>query len=254
MPNARLVHARDGREHHLFVVTLRGEERLLKFARDDCLKDPYDAARSPADRLRSEHRAIQLARDVEVPEHYVIHETAPVCSTMGIIPGTTAEIAYEEGRLDHEGLLAVCVQMGRTLGALHSRRRPSDPAEAAALPDLPDIDRPNARLLHLDYHLGNVMIRPALATRWAVTGVVDWTCARWGPPEADLVEMQVSVFVMNPRARDAFVAGYRRQAGRAIDVADVERRAAVEVRRRIVEDPPADAVLLARWKDWVDTR
>lgn len=227
-------------------------ERLLKFAREDCLRDPYDGARSAADRLRAEGRAIALARDVEVPEHYAVHETSPLCSTMAILPGTTAEIAYEGRQLDEDGLLSVCVQMGRTLGALHSRRRPSDAAEAAALPDLPGIDPLNARLLHLDYHLGNVMIRPAIATRWAVTGVVDWTCARWGPPEADLVEMQVSVFVLNPRARDAFIAGYRKYCGRAIDIRAVEERARVEVRRRLVEDPPEDPVLAARWQDWVE--
>ena len=125
---------------------------------------------------------------------------------------------------------------------------------AAALPDLPGIDPLNARLLHLDFHLGNVLIRPALGTRYAVTGVVDWTCARWGPPEADVFEMQVSVFALNPRARDAFVAGYRRESGRAMDLKEVEWRAALEIRRRLVEDPPEDPVLSRRWKDWVEKR
>ncbi len=253
-PAARPRRARDGREHHLFVIQLRGEERLLKFPKDDGLRDPYDPSRSPEDRLRAEASAIQLARDVEVPPDYRFHATTPVCSTMAIIPGTTAEIAYEDGKLDEDGLLAVSLQMGRTLAALHSRRRPSDPEAAAALPDLPGVDPLNARLLHLDYHLGNVMIRPSLGSRWAVAGVVDWTCARWGQPEADLVEMQVSAFVMNPRARDAFVAGYRKACGRAIDIALVERLARAEIRRRLVEDPPENPVQVARWKDWVDQR
>lgn len=253
-PDAPLVQARDGREHHLFRVTLGGEERLLKFARPDCLPDPYDPSRPPDERLRAEARAIALARDVEVPAHYQVHETTPLCSTMAVIPGTTAEIAYEAGRLDEEGLAAVCLQMGRTLAALHSRRRPTDPAAAAALPDLGGCDPLNARLLHLDYHLGNALIRPALGSRYVVTGVVDWTCARWGLPEADFVEMQVSVFCLNPRARDAFVVGYRRQSGRAVDLPEVERRAVVEIRRRLAEDPPADPVLLRRWQDWAERR
>ena len=253
-PEAPLVQARDGREHHLFHVVLGGEPRLLKFARADCLPDPYDASRPPDARLRAEGRAIQLARDVEVPSDYQIHETTPLCSTMAVIPGTTAEIAYEAGRLDEEGLNAVCLQMGRTLAALHTRRRPGNPADAAALPDLAGADPTNARLLHLDFHLGNVLIRPALATRYAVMGVVDWTCARWGPPEADFVEMQVSVFTTNPRARGAFITGYRRYSGLAVDLVEVERRSAAEIRRRLVEDPPDDPVLTRRWKDWVDRR
>lgn len=251
---APLEQARDGREHHLFHVTLGGQPRLLKFARSDCLPDPYDRTRAPADRLRAEHRAIQLAKDVEVPSEYQIHETTPLCSTMAVIPGTTAEMAHEAGRLDEEGLNAVCLQMGRTLSALHSRRRPQLAADAAVLPDLAGADPMNARLLHLDFHLGNVLIRPSLTSRYTVTGVVDWTCARWGPPEADFVEMQVSVFTMNPRARDAFVAGYRKHSGRAVDLRDVESRSAVEIRRRLVEDPPDDPVLARRWQDWVEKR
>ncbi len=254
VPNAPIARARDGREHHLFRVTLPQGERLLKFARADCLPDPYDPQRKPADRLRAEARAIGFVREVEVPTDYQIHETTPLCSTLGILPGTTAEILLEDKRLDESTLVTLCVQLGRTLAGIHGRRRPLVPEDAAALPDLPDVDPMNARLLHLDFHLGNVLIRPSISTGYAVSGVVDWTCARWGPPEADLVELQVSVFALNPRARDGFIAGYRKFAGRTFDLKDVERRATLEIQRRLVDDPPSDPVLARRWKDWVETR
>ena len=93
--------------------------------------------------------------------------------------------------------------------------------------------------------------RPLLGSGWTITGVVDWTCARWGPVEADLVEMQACVFVLNPRARDAFVAGYRQASGRAIDIAAVEERTAWEIRRRLVVDRPPSEELARRWEDWV---
>jgi hypothetical protein len=248
-PDARLVRARDGREHHLFRVYFPHGERMLKFPRVDALPDPYDAARLPTERLRAEAFAIGLAKGVAVPGDYKVHETSPVCATMTIIPGTTAEIAHEKGQMDENMLLRVCLQMGKTLAALHSRKRPESPG---LLPDLPFIDPATARLLHLDFHLGNVMGKPALGGGWDILGVVDWTCARWGPPEADLVEMQVSVFVSNPRARDAFVAGYRQASGRAVDIADVERRATWEIARRLDEDPPTDAGVKKHWTQWME--
>lgn len=249
-PTARLVRARDGREHHLFRIHLPEGERVLKFPRIDALPDPYDRARRPSTRLRAEGWAVAHARGVPVPGDYRAHDTRPVCATMSVLPGTTAEIAWERGQLDEGSLLGVCLQMGRSLAALHGRKRPEDPG---LLPDLPDADPKTARLLHLDYHLGNVIGRPQLGGAWAVHGVVDWTCSRWGPPEADFVEMQVSVFVTNPRARDAFVAGYRQASGRAVDIRDVERRAAREIARRLVEDPPDSAEHRRRWQHWMES-
>lgn len=249
--SARSIPARDGREHHLFRVTLPDGERLLKFPRPDGLADPFDSERSAAERLRGEAWAIAYATGVEVPPHYAFHDTEPVCSTMGILPGITAEIALERGQLDEAGLQTVCLRMGQTLAQIHGRKRPAD---GGGLPDLPGGDIATARMLHLDYHLGNIMIRPALGAGWQVSGVVDWTCARWGPPEADLVEMQVSVWVSNPRCRDAFIAGYRKVTPRLIDITDVEERAKIEIWRRLVDDPPLDQQLARRWADWADTR
>jgi aminoglycoside phosphotransferase (APT) family kinase protein len=226
---AHVAGARGGREHHLYRLRLPEGERLLKFPREDALADPFDPARTPADRLRSEAWVLSKVRGVSVPWPYALHATEPICATMGIVPGTTGEIAYERGQLDEEGLVGVCFQMGKTLAAIHGRKRPET---AEGIPDLPLSDPWSARLLHLDFHLGNVIGWPQLGGRWTINGVVDWTCARWGPPEADLVEMQISVFATNPRARDAFVAGYRTASGRAVDIAEVELRAADELAKR----------------------
>ena len=245
----RCVRARDGREHHLFRVQLPDGERLLKFPRVDALADPYDATRKPADRLRAEAHAIKLVKGPNVPNPYVIFDTDPVCSLMGVIPGTTAEIAWEKNQLDEESLINVCIQMGKTLAYVHTRKRPEG---GDLLPDLPDSDLSTARLLHLDFHIGNCVGRPQLGGHWQVLGVVDWTCARWGPVEADLVEMQVSVWVFIPRARDAFVAGYRQASGRALSIKDIERRATFEIHRRLVFDPPESEKLKMMWLDWVD--
>lgn len=248
-PDARAYHARDGREHHIFRVNLARGERMLKVPRADALKDPFDATRSSAERLRCEGWAVAHARGVPVPGNYEVHATNPVCATMDVLPGTTAEQAYERGTLDAEMLLKVCLAMGRALASLHSVKRPPD---GGILPDLPGADPSQARLLHLDFHLGNMLGRPKLGMNWEVTGVVDWTCARWGLPEADFVEMQVSVFVMNPRARDAFVAGYRQVSGRAVDMDEVERRSADEIRRRLASDTPPPERLKGYWLAFAD--
>lgn len=248
-PGARRVHARDGREHHLFRVHLARGERMLKIPRVDGMLDPFDPSRTALERLMCEAAAVGMARGVPVATHYEVHATTPACATMSILPGMTAEQAHERGQLDADALLKVCVQMGRALAGLHSVRRTGD---GGLLPELEVTEAGNARLLHLDYHLGNVLGRPKIGAGWEITGVVDWTCARWGPPEADFVEMQVSVFIRNPRARDAFVAGYRQVAARAIDMADVERRAAREIRRRLALDPTEGGAARGYWTSWAE--
>lgn len=190
----RIVRAREGREYHLFRVLTPaglcgpddpGGERLLKFPRVDALPDPFDLARPATDRLRAEGIVLTTLRGVSVSYPYRIFRTNPVCAVMGVLPGTTAEIAHERGQLDETGQVGVCLQMGS----------PTSPTSSCAA------------LACSICHLGNVLGRPQLRSGWTITGVVDWTCARWGPVEADLVEMQACVFILNPRARDAFVAG-----------------------------------------------
>ena len=244
-PGARWQHARDGREHHLFRVSLERGERMLKVPREEGLPDPFDPTRSSAERLLCEAWAVQNARGVPVAGNYEVHPTEPICATMDVLPGLTAEQALERGQLDDEMLGRVCLAMGKAMGGTHSVKRPAD---GGMLPELPGTDLTNARLLHLDFHLGNVLIRPRAGMGWEITGVLDWTCARWGPAEADFVEMQVSVFVMNPRARDALIAGYRQASGRAVNLTEVERRSADEIRRRLRDDPPESDRLRGYWE------
>ena len=250
---------RDGREHHLYRITLPEGDLLLKFPRADGLPDPFDPARSSSDRLRGESVAIQLAGGltpaVPLPQPYVFYDhTSPPCAVMAMLPGITPEVYHEKGHLNYTGLMGVCVQMGRMLAVIHSRKRPAD---GGGLPDLlvdgavcDDATGPH-RLLHLDFHIGNVLGHPHLA--WQLTGVVDWTCARWGPPEADIVEMQVSVFTANPRARDAFIAGYRQASGRVLDIRRVEELATREIHRRLREDAPAPD-MQQLWRDWLQRK
>ncbi len=246
----RPVHLRDGREHHLFRVSLDDGERVLKFPKRDAIPDPFTLGRSSGERLCSEAIAVDLVRQVPVPRPYEIFATDPVCALMAFVPGTTAEIAYERGQLDEDGLLNMCLQMGRTLANIHRVRRPEGLHE---LPDLEAAEPDRMRLVHLDYHLGNVLAQRQLGGSWNITAVIDWTCARWGPPEADFVELQVSVFINNPRARDAMIAGYRQVAPRVVSVKDIETRAVAEIRRRLAVDPP-DAQTARAWVRWVASR
>jgi aminoglycoside phosphotransferase (APT) family kinase protein len=243
--SGQLMPLRDGREHHLYRLVHTSMEHILKFPRKDAIPDPFDPNRSALERLQGEAIAIGLASNVPVPKDYRVFSTSPPCALMSLMPGITPEMVYERGRMDFTGLMGVCVQMGRVLATIHSRKRPEG---GAGLPDLPGADPAASRLLHLDYHLGNVLGVPH--TGWQITGVLDWTCARWGPPEADLTELQVSVFVGNPRARDAFVAGYRQVSGRALDLSEVDRRSAREIERRLIEDPP-ELSLQEIWKGWL---
>jgi Ser/Thr protein kinase RdoA (MazF antagonist) len=240
---------RDGREHHLYRVHCIHGDFLLKFPRADGLPDPFEPDRPWVDRLRSESIAISLAQGVPVPSPYFFHpETWPPCSLMGILPGVSPEQQLERGRVDWVGLLGLCMQIGRMLAQIHTRRRPPN---GGGLPDLPGCDPATARLLHLDFHIGNVLGRPELG--WRLTGVLDWTCARWGPPEADLVELQVSLFAANPRAREAFLSGYRQVSPHIMDVEDVEARAILEIQRRLIEDPP-EKQMIHIWEDWMEQK
>lgn len=243
-----MAHLRDGREHHLYQVRLSEGIRLLKFPRVDALADPYDPHRTAEERLLAEATAIYMIRDVPVPSPYLLYPSSPMCALMGQMVGTTPEIDIERGRLDATLLHTICVQMGRALARIHACRRPADPP----LPDLEPVR--DSRLLHLDFHLGNVLGTPRASGHWELTGVVDWTCARFGPVEADFAEMQISVFILNPRMRDAFIGGYRQLAPVPIDLDDIERRAAALIRQRLALDPPMSEWQRDVWSQWAKGR
>ena len=138
--------------------------------------------------------------------------------------------------------------MGRGLAGVHSTRRPQEPTD---IPDLPGCDPSSARLLHMDYHLGNVqVIRDRRRGGYAVSGVVDWVLCRWGPREADFVEMTLSVFKQIPQAREAFMAGYRSAGGMQLDRELEYSYLARDLDRRL-EAGVQDRKLEALWMAWL---
>lgn len=63
--------------------------------------------------------------------------------------------------------------------------------------------------IHRDFHPGNL-----LWSGTAVTGVVDWTTAAWGPPGIDLARMRMSLAMQaGAEAADGFAAAYTRAGG-----------------------------------------
>jgi GNAT superfamily N-acetyltransferase len=245
-----LVRARDGREHHLFrLVVDRDALRVLKFARGDGIGDPFWPDRTPLQALEAEREALAVARGVRVPGHYLILPGDPPGALMEMLPGTPPEQLALRGRLDPDTLANICHMMGELLATIHSVRRPAGPS---AIRDLPGVEIENARLLHMDFHLGNVVGTLQLGQRWRPLGVIDWTCCHWGPREADMAEMGVSVFATNPSAFDAFLAGYRKSSGQAQDPRVVKSWIGRELLRRMEHDPPTEESVRNLWRARID--
>jgi hypothetical protein len=79
------------------------------------------------------------------------------------------------------------------------------------------VEPEKARLLHMDFHLGNVLGSMRTGGRWMPGGVIDWTWAKWGPREADFSEMGVSVCLTNPWAMEPMLVGYREISGQTLE-------------------------------------
>jgi len=78
---------------------------------------------------------------------------------------------------------------------------------AIGLSSLPDRDP--RTFIHRDYHPGN-----ALWAGDAVSAIVDWTTASWGPASVDLSHMRVNLALSaGPDAADEFLAAYRSTSG-----------------------------------------
>ncbi|HJN76931.1 MAG TPA: phosphotransferase [Myxococcota bacterium] len=239
----------DGTQHHLFRVNVDGEPHVLKIARvDSPFGDSWDTARRHHAGLLAEIDAIRLAR-VAVPQPSELISTDPPAVLQPHLRGESAQTLWDRGRLGEQGLLDVCFAMGFALAGIHAAKRPADPG---AVPDLPiaDFEPDRARLLHLDYHLANVqVVRDRRRGGYRVNGVVDWVLCRWGPREADVVEMSISVFHQIPPARGAFMAGYRKAGGLPMDKRAEDRFTLRELVRRLeagVDDPKVEA----RWEAW----
>ncbi len=242
--------APSGTQHHLYrVFTSDGRSSVLKIARQgEPFGDVFDVDRKHYCGLKAEAQAVQLARNITVPNPVRILSSDPPAALLPFVPGEPGQALWDRGRLNEDGLRQLCFGMGRGLAGVHSAKRPSAPGD---IPDLPGADLENARLLHMDYHLGNVQVtRDRRRGGYAVSGVVDWVLCRWGPREADFVEMNISVFRQIPKSREAFMAGYRSAGGIQLDRKAEYTWLALELERRLdagVEDRRVEA----RWMDWL---
>jgi aminoglycoside phosphotransferase (APT) family kinase protein len=242
----RVAHFRSGREHHLFRVYFRGgQERILKVPRNDGIGDPWWPGRTQREALRAEREAIQRVRRIDVPTPYHVLPTDPPASIMGVVEGMTPEMVHDRGLLDTTLLSAVCHEMGALLARIHDVKQPEG---TSCIPVLDGADPSRAHLLHMDFHLGNVLGSLRVGGRWYPTGVIDWTWAKWGPREADFAEMGVSVLLQNPWALEPMLQGYREECGLQLEPAVVFTWIRRELERRLRDEPPADETMRALWQ------
>jgi aminoglycoside phosphotransferase (APT) family kinase protein len=247
----RIVPMSPGREHHLFRVEFRdGTLRILKVPRGDAMADPYWPGRPARDALRAEREAIARVRNVDVPVPYHKLPTDPPAALMGIVPGVTPEDVYRRGLMDRPLLEAVSREMGRLLATIHEVRKPV--GEATVIPLLGGVEPERARLLHMDFHLGNLLGSMRTGGRWIPGGVIDWTWAKWGPREADFTEMGVSVFIANPWALEPMLVGYRDVSGQQLEPSRIFPWVRAELERRLANEPPADEAMRALWLQRMD--
>ncbi len=238
-----------GLQHRLFrVVRPDGGLVALKVGRTDTpFGDAWEPQRTHWEGLRAESQALgYLLRHIPVPTPYQVlggHEPAAL---MGFLPGDSASKMWEKGRVSPGHLQKLCFAMGQAMAQIHRIRRPEDPG---AIPDLPGALTDDARLLHLDFHFGNVMVRRDGLAGWRVLGLVDWVLCRWGPREADLVEMALSVFRQAEGTRAGFLAGYRAGGGAPLSQELENLWVHQELLRRL-EDGVDDPKLRARWELW----
>ncbi len=238
-----------GLQHDLYRVSLRDSGlTVLKVGKPDApFGDTWEPLRTHAEGLRAEAQALDyLLRQVPVPTPYRVLEGAVPAALMGFLRGDSALKNWERGRVSVEHLHGLCFTLGQALAEIHRVRRPEDPGD---IPDLPGAMLEDARLLHQDFHLGNVMVARDGLAGWKVLGLVDWVLCRWGPREADLVEMSISVFRQVQGTRAAFLGGYR-NAGGAPLTQELENLWVHQELLRRLEQGIDDPKTRARWQMW----
>lgn len=238
-----------GAQHDLTRVTLPdGSQQVLKVAREGAdLGDLFDEGRVPGECLDAEEEALTRLPGVPVPRPYRRLTPDPPAALMGQLQGTAGDVLWSSGRLGEQGLRHLLYGMGEVLASVHRVRRPEGPT---VIPDVPGAEAGVARLLHGDFHLGNVLAAPAGMHRWRVLGVVDWVLCRWGPPELDVVELEISVFRQLPAMRASFLAGYAGGGGRPLDAAYLQGWVGRELTRRLGRGV-ADERIRQRWELWL---
>lgn len=242
----QVQNAGHGSHHHLFVVEIPDEELML-------LRLPrYAHSNRSVRTLLRETEAIRRVRPylpVPHPVFLLPNEERPEGSLTPILPGIRGtEIVAEKMR--GRDRVGIARELGKLLADLHRVRR--DPNEASHIAPLFD-DLPEERsLLHGDAHLGNLLVERDEKEQWHISGIIDWSFTRWGPPEADLVEMAICEAEPRPAIGRAFYEAYL-QAGALPPREPMFRRALIrELERRLQyhaqsHDPAARDV----WTHWL---
>ncbi len=236
-----------GREHHVCKVLLDdGDAYVAKVPRRDGYRPIHWPKSGPLRPLRAEAEAIDRLRHVPVAKPSVIFEGDPPFALQPMLPGRPPERELMDGNVSKTSLEDLCLQMGKLLAAIHRTRFPGldtethIPLKVGCVPE-------NARLLHMDYHLGNVLALRDLRRGWRLTGVVDWTCCQWGPREDDFIELGASLFATNPWAFDPFLVGYSRGSGQRLDARNIKAHIGRELRRRLEDEPPESEQIVRLW-------
>jgi aminoglycoside phosphotransferase (APT) family kinase protein len=237
--------AGEGSHHHLVVVEVdSGPLQLLRLP-----KSLHSGAREI---LRSEAEAIartQAVLPVPHPVTLLPNEEEPEGCLMPILPGTrVTDLRAQGGTVADIG--TICRELGRLMAHLHQIRRQG--SEASWIQELfPDLENENT-LLHGDAHLGNLLVERDSKRGWTITGMIDWSFCRWGPPEADLVEMAICEAEPRPHLGRLFYESYI-EAGGLPPREPVLRRALIrELERRLEHHSQAyDIAARDAWTRWL---
>lgn len=239
-----------GQEHHVCKVLLGdGRAVVVKVPRPDGCRAPHWAADDTLGPLLAEAEAVSRLSSVPVAAPSRVYRGEPPFAVQPLLPGRCPEAELLAGRLDRRAVEELCVAMGRLLAGVHRLRRPRD--EESGIPLMQGADPERARLLHGDFHVGNVLALRDKLGGWRLSGLVDWTCCRWGPREEDFLELGVSLFATNPWALEPFLMGYHQGSGQRLDARAIQRRLAEELGRRLEEDPPESEAIARVWEDRV---
>jgi len=236
-----------GREHHVCKVLLEdGRAMVAKVPLAHGYRPRHWPDGGTSSPLEAEAEAIALVRGVGVATPSLILDGEPPIALQPLLPGRPPEQELIERGLSRASVETLCWQMGRVMATIHRVKRPAD--TASGIPILSGADPDRARLLHMDFHLGNVVGVRDLRDGWRITGVVDWTCCAWGPRTADFVELGASLFATNPWGLDPFLLGYREASGLRMIREHVQAEMAEALAERLVHEPPESDQIARLWK------
>lgn len=140
--------------------------------------------------------------------------------------------------LDDEGLETRVPRLARQLVAIHALRPAERPREYVALTTADTVVTPNGadaaawaaaidvirrpaptyegRLLHRDFHPGNVLfdVPPSKPASARITGVVDWAATSWGPADLDVAHCSTNLALLHgPAWGQRFAEAYEETGG-----------------------------------------